>query len=160
MPAVHWKRLGLLHYKLHLLLNIRLIDIFPWKKFDHSLDPSTLDVRIPMHRAWWDGEPQCAGWTAQMETALAGVNEGDLWGTTGSSLTISALAAWMVESTGEGGRPATLPLAFLAFDKYLALAVRCWCARVEGEPDGVFVERIRPLIYAPVFGLLRRDGMI
>ncbi|KAL8370036.1 hypothetical protein RB595_000409 [Gaeumannomyces hyphopodioides] len=145
-----YQRLGLLHYKLHLLLNIRLIKIFPWKKFDHSLNPSVLNVSIPMHKAWWDREPQCAGWTAQMEEALAGVSEGDLWGSSGSSLTISAMVPWMA-GAGEGGGPAALPVAFLAFDKYLALAVHCWCARPEGEPDAVFVGRINALIYAPIF---------
>lgn len=145
-----YQRLGLLHYKLHLLLNIRLIKIFPWKKFDHSLNPSILNVGIPMHKAWWDREPQCADWTAQMEAALADVSEGDLWGSTGSSLTISAMIPWMA-GLGEGGGPAALPVAFLAFDKYLALAVNCWCARPEGEPDAVFVERINVLIYAPIF---------
>ncbi|KLU87259.1 hypothetical protein MAPG_06260 [Magnaporthiopsis poae ATCC 64411] len=120
---------------LHLLLNIRIIDVFPWKKFDHSLDPSILD-RVLIGVLWsvLSILPiKLLGFGRVSSGTIATVQLSALmiW----RHLTISALAAWMTGSAGRGGRPATLPLAFLAFDKYLALAVRCWCARVEGEPD-------------------------
>ncbi|EJT82133.1 hypothetical protein GGTG_02107 [Gaeumannomyces tritici R3-111a-1] len=142
------QRLELLHYKLHLLLNIQLIKASPWKKFDHSLNPSVLNESIPMHRTWWNREPRCASWTAQMAAALTGVNKCDPWGSPGFSPTISAMAPRMA-GPGEGGGPAALSVVFPAFDKYIALAVYSWYARPEREPDTIFVGRIDKLIYAP-----------